>query len=110
MTRVELDAAWTRYMHRNDLTADLDQTMALTEDRIRGRLMFKTVDLPAILDTDGGIYLHGGLIELADMVQDTEQMQKEEGLFQQAIQDYSFRHSITTSAGHMIPPLFQEPY
>jgi len=96
MTRQELDATWTRYMHRSDLSADLDTAYDLTAERISERLYKPTVDIDDILLNSPRMLVHGGLAYLAELAQDDEQLNREMQLFGEAVTDYSQRDSITT--------------
>lgn len=94
MTKQELFEAWERYMHRRDLAADLDLTYTLAAERVSERLMFTDTDIPAILANSPRMLLHAGLIQLAELAQDTEQEMREMRYFEDAVADYSFRSSI----------------
>ena len=106
MTKTELYALWTRYMHRADLSADLDAAYELVGDRIRERLFGETPDLDAILETSPRMFVHGGLLQLAELAQDDIQYQREAVLWDQAVTDYSFRKSIDDNAS----PAMSRPY
>ena len=106
MTETELKAIWVRYMHRNDLTADLDTTLELVQSRISERLMLSEIDVGAILEDNPRMFVHGGLCYLAELARDTEQMQLEEQYLAEAIRDYSFRQSID----RLPRPMASRPY
>ena len=94
MTRDDLNATWTRYMHRADLSADLDTAYDLTVERIEERL-YGTVDIDTILLSSPRMLVHGGLAYLAELAQDDEQLGREMQLFDGAVTDYSQRYSLT---------------
>ena len=72
MTQSELFAAWARYMQRKDMTADMDLTFILATAFIEGTVLLPVVDTDAILADNGELYLHAGLMELANIAHDDE--------------------------------------
>ena len=103
MTLEELYAAWTRYMHRSDLAGDLDLTFDLAGARIDGAVMGVS-DLPEILADNGEVYLHAGLIELADLAQDERQLKREIQMFDKSVSDFQMNRSIDAGLAVMTPP------
>jgi hypothetical protein len=101
MTISELYAAWARYMHRNDLSADLDTTFTFASKRIENAMLHSPVDLPQLLIDEPQLYLHAGLMQLAELAQDDEQAQRERSLFTVAASDYQLQRSLKTSTGQM---------
>ena len=106
MTKTELYAAWTRYMHRADLAADLDQTFILVEERIKERLLFDSPDLATILADSPRMHLHAGLAQLAELAQDDGQLSTEESKLEQAVQDYSINYSFVNTVPAMTRPYY----
>ena len=106
MTRDQLNAAWQRYMHRTDLTADLDLTYTLAAERVTERLLFDDVDLALILEQQPRMLLHAGLNQLAELAQDDVQAQREQGLFETAVQDYSINYSFVNTVPAMSRPYY----
>jgi hypothetical protein len=101
MTIEELYAAWARYMHRSDLAADLDLTYLLSGVRIKNDLLFSPVDLDAILLDEPQLYLHAGLLQLAELAQDDEQAQREGRLFAGAVSNFTMQRSIEAGPSKM---------
>ena len=103
MTKTELFDIWERYMHRNDLSADLDTTYTLASERITERLLSTTVDLATILADSPRMFVHAGLCSLHELAQDDEGLTREEAKFEQAVQDYALRNSINNVTPAMRP-------
>jgi hypothetical protein len=97
MTQADIQAAWTRYMHRTDLTADLATVWAYARQMIQNRLMRADVDLDAILASDPQLYLHAGLTYLHELVMDDEGLAREENRFATALSDHAMRWSLVNS-------------
>lgn len=97
MTEADIRTAWTRYMHRTDLVADLDLAWAFAVAKIRSRLMRRDVDLDAILLSDPQVFLHGGMTYLQELAMDDEGLARESALFDSAIGDHAMRWSIDNS-------------
>lgn len=108
MTQAELYAAWERYMHRKDLSEDLDLVYTLVTEQVQSRLMFEMVSMSIILQNTPRMLLHAGLTYLAELAQDDEQLQREQLRFEQAAQDFSMRYSIDNTVPVMIAPQYQE--
>jgi len=89
MTEAELRAAWTRYMHRNDLEADLDRTWLLALQRCSERLLFN-VQQSDIVEGAGRMMLHAGLIYLHELAQDDDGLSRELRMFDDAAKDFTF--------------------
>ena len=96
MTVSELYEIWTRYMHRSDLSADLNEVFRGSEQLIQTRLMFPATqaDLDDILANWGSLYVHAGLIRLHELAQNDEGMMRESGMFGPLIDDYQFYRSM----------------
>ena len=86
MTRSEWDAAMVRYMHRSDLSADLDQVFDYATSKIENAWMRKNVlsgTTPMFNSADDMLayaplpYLHAGLMYFQELVQDDEGMMRE---------------------------------
>ena len=106
MTQQELYDTWVRYMHRNDLQQDMATTYALAGNEITNRLLYAAPDLAEILATEPQLYVHAGLLALAEIAQDDEQMARSEGRLQRDLQAWSLRHSIDTSDGVATSPSY----
>ena len=104
MTIADILAAWVRWMHRNDLTADLVTVQAMAEAMIVNAIMQKDPDLADVLAVAPTAYLHAGLVYLHELAMDDAGMQREADMFQKAIADYSMRWSLTNSDA--IPTLY----
>jgi hypothetical protein len=102
MTKDEIQAAWTRYMHRSDLSADLEQVWVFAGQMIENRLMQTTVDLDAIAASSPQLYLHAGLTYLHELAMDDEGLAREENRFASALSDYAMRWSLTHSDAQSI--------
>lgn len=98
MTIDEIRAAWLRWMHRKDVTADLDDVQTFAQTLIVQRLMYGAP--PAGWDTDElvasmpTVWLSAGLIYLHELAQDDDGLARESQLFEAAIRDHHFRRSI----------------
>lgn len=94
MTMAEMRDAWVRYMHRNDLAADLDLVEAMAFSRINERLFQVPDDPLELLDTSPQVVLHSGLMSLHELAQDDEGLGREATLFEAAIGNYAQRASL----------------
>lgn len=102
MTEVELFAGWTRYMHRNDITADLPTVKGYADEAITGRLMFSVVDLDDILANHPRMHLHAGLMYLHELAQDDPGLGREAQRFETAAASYSMRRSLTDNPAPVV--------
>jgi hypothetical protein len=102
MTKAEIQAAWTRYMHRADLSADLEQVWDHAGQMIENRLMQTKVDLAEIATSSPQLYLHAGLTYLHELVMDDEGLAREESRFASALADYAMRWSLKNSDAQSI--------
>ena len=102
MTRSEWDAAMQRYMHRNDLTQDLDLTFTLSTQKIFDRLLRTDTDTDAILDVAPALYVHAGLMVLMEVSQDDVGLVREGQLFENSAVNYAMKYSIDTVDPTMI--------
>ena len=95
MTPDEIRAAWARFMHRGDLSADMTAVEIFAIERIVERLTFT----PEWQSADDGmadaplLFLHAGLIYLHELAQDDEGMAREISAFEDAVAGYSMRKS-----------------
>ena len=100
MTLDDMRAAWLRWMHRVDLSADLDTVQELTFARITQRLMYPAPeagwDIDELVEAMPTVWHHGGLMSLHQLAQDDEGLAREGQLFDQAVTDWHFRNSIDT--------------
>lgn len=88
MTLSELKAIWARYMHRSDLTADLDTVYALAQQRAQERVL-APLDLDDLLANNPRMLIHAGLCHLHELAQDDEGLAREMALFNEAVTDFS---------------------
>lgn len=106
MNEIELLVAWVRWMHRNDLQADLNTVMELTKNRITMRLMYQpdpNTTLDESIALAPTVWHHAGLCSLHQLAQDDEGLQREMVLFKEAIRDHHFRRSIDAGPAVMEP-------
>jgi hypothetical protein len=99
MTIEEIRAAWLRWMHRNDLEADLATVETMAHERIAERLMYATDGVepwPPAPETAPRLWLHAGLVSLHQLAQDDEGLMREQELFERAAVDWHFRRSFET--------------
>ena len=99
MTQQELEAIWVRYMHRNDIAQDFATTYLLATEAIKTRLMYVYDDTTVpfdeyILAEAPQLYVHAGLLQLAEMAQDDTQLERETMKFGQAAKDWQLYRSI----------------
>lgn len=102
MTQQELYDVWTRWMHRNDLTADLDTIYTFAAEKVNERLLFKVVDVADILANSPRMLVHAGLWYLHEMAQDDVGLQREMTLFEDAVVDFSLRTSLNNTNPDML--------
>lgn len=90
MTADELQQGWLRWMHNSGVEADLDRVFLMASTRAVQRLMF-AVDVPTLLEDETGINVlhHAGLIYLHELARDTEGLQMEQSMFEEAVEVYS---------------------
>lgn len=97
MTIDDLRAAWLRWMHRNDLMADLDTVQALATARMSDRITY-TRDPAQTLDewitAAPDAWLHAGLISLHELAQDDAGLDREMGLFAKAMGDHNMAQAV----------------
>lgn len=98
MTVDEIEAAWTRFMHRNDMEADFPTVWIMANNMIENNLMYTPIDLDGLLADEPQLFLHGGLLYLAEIAQDDQQLQRENAKFGGAIGAYQMKRSIQTPA------------
>ena len=102
MTKQELfDNFWVRYMHRNDLSADLEPTFAVVDSMITERLFSFDVDsalLDLILMNSPRVYIHGGLMYLHELAQDNDGLAREMERFETALQTFCVWYASQTEA------------
>lgn len=109
MTKTELYAYWERWMHRNDLTADLDTVYASAAQLVNESLIsIASPDIDAILANSPRPLQHAGLVYLHQLAQDNDGMSRELSMFREAITDYALRTSINNVVPQMSRPYYQE--
>ena len=104
MTQQEIFDAWVKWMHRNDLTADLATVYGFAGTMIAQRYL-GPIDLDpqgADYQNQGNMWQHAGLVYLAELAQDDAQLQRESVLFDNALRDYTFFTSLKTPAPQMM--------
>ena len=109
MTEQELKDQWTRFMHRNDLAADLDEIYGYAAQLVYERLI--SITAPSIDDIVANSprpMPHAGLIYLHELAQDDNGMMREMDRFESAIQDYALRTSINNVDPQMTRPYYPE--
>jgi len=98
MTRAQWNSVMVRYMHRADLTADLDQAFEFakgaTDEAWMGALPWSTDD--ELLAQVPRMMTHGGLMYLHELAQDDTGQARETNAFLRAASDAQFRHSLDT--------------
>jgi hypothetical protein len=105
MTQAELYNAWQRYMHRSDLSADMDLTYKLAVEMVTERLMHAGMTAPQIQDEHHSSFLHAGLCYLHELAQDDEGRSRELRAFEDAIQRWHVKYSIDSG-----PKMMSRPY
>jgi hypothetical protein len=96
MTIEQIRDAWLRWLHRKDVAADLDTVQALAESMIKNTLLQDEPDLTLVLASAPGAYLHGGLVYLHELAQDSDGLALERELYAAAIGDYAMRSSLSS--------------
>lgn len=104
MTEAEVEAAWTRYMHRSDLSADLPTIWTMAESKISERIMAAAPDPVDVMAAHPRTYLHAGLVYLHELAQDDEGLMRETALFDAAMVDLHFRRSIDAGPAELGVP------
>jgi hypothetical protein len=104
MTQQDIFNAWTRYMHRNDLSQDNTSTWTFAGQMITNRLMHSPVDLTVIEADHPQLYLHAGLTYLHELAMDDNGLAREEQRFTNALADYAMRYSLTTTPAPVMTP------
>lgn len=94
MTEAELFSVWERFMHRNDLSADLDTVYVIAKERVNERLL-QDADITEILADRPRVLIHAGLVYLNELAQDDEGINREQGFFEDALRDLSIALSIS---------------
>lgn len=102
MTKQELYAIWQRWVHRNDLTADLDEIYRQADQTIHDRVL-QPVTTGEILETYPNLFVHAGLVKLHTLAQDDEGMMREGQLLADAFTTWHMRYSQTRSPGPRTP-------
>ena len=95
MTIAEIHAAWLRWMHRNDLEADLATVETMAAARIAERQMH--LGDPPLPEDAPRLWLHAGLVSLHQLAQDDEGLMREQELLERAEVDHHFRRSFDTT-------------
>lgn len=89
MTEQELFDLWERWMHRNDMTADMPTVYSLSKLRVQERMLLG-VTIEDVLANAPRTLVHAGLSYLHEIAQDAEGKTVEDMRFEEAIKDYSF--------------------
>lgn len=107
MTRAEWNAAMQRYMHRADITGDLDQTFAFAQGAFDDAWMGQTLpytDDASLLAMGGRPMTHAGLSYLHELAQDDVGHQREVGMFNAAMAGLQMRTSLNAGPACMVRP------
>lgn len=105
MNQTDIEAAWVRFMHRRDLTADLPTIWTFARDRIGNQIMRANPDLDEILSRSPLVYLHAGLVHLHELAQDDTGMARELQLFTDALAASERQWSLQN-----VTPVMHRPY
>lgn len=97
MTEAELYGIWERWLHRSDMTADLDTVYLMASQRIKERVI-GSVDLAALLENSPRMFVHAGLAYLHEIARDLDGQDLETALFETAADEYQMRASIDARA------------
>ncbi len=105
MGEEELFALWTRWMHRNDIEADLSDVLLFASAAAIDRMMNTNLTIEIILDEAPQIVFHAGMMYLAELVQDDEQLQRETMKFGTTATAYQMRKTLVEApAPQMVAP------
>ncbi len=105
MSEEELKALWTRWMHRNDIAADTDDVFAFASAASVDRMMNTNLTIEIILAEAGQIVFHAGMMYLAELVQDDNQLQRETMKFATTADAFQMRKTlIEAPAPQMVAP------
>lgn len=109
MTRQQWDANMQRFMHRSDLSADLqtvfDYAVKLVHERWNNPNARNTpifADDDALLDYASRAMHHAGLIYLQELAQDDQGLQREMSMFDSAMSDVQMRWSLDNTSVDML--------
>ena len=106
MTEADLKALWARWMHRRDLTEDMDTVYAMAQLRVQERMLL-SVNIATVLAEAPRMLIHAGLAYLHELVRDAEGQGIEDQRFEEAVTDYSMRSSLAAH-GVISPFTFDE--
>lgn len=101
MTETELKDLWARWMHRNDLTGDVDTVYDLAVQRVQERMLLP-IDPADVLANAPRMLIHAGLSYLHELARDGEGQDIEDARFEQAVQDASM--ALSRNAHRIIDP------
>ena len=106
MTRADWDAFIQRWMHRNDLSGDLDKIHDMSAERVDGDWLGT---VPWATDDERlsqvpNAMRHAGLMFCGELTQDDEQIMREAGLLQAAIENSRLAYSINNVTAEMENP------
>jgi hypothetical protein len=99
MTKANILATWSRYMHRNDLSTDLDQVYEFAGLMISQQYL-GDIDLDELgpdYPRQARLWQHAGLMYLNELAQDDASGSRESQLFQIALRDYAQNRSAELS-------------
>lgn len=82
-----------RWMHRNDVQADMPTVWTMADAKIAERMMRDSASMPTT-EIAPRLWLHAGLVYLHELAHDDDGLMREAALFDQAVQDEAFRWSI----------------
>ena len=94
MTVEEIRAAWVRWMHRRDMTDDLDTVEAFARNTIRERIMFKQPNNDDLELYGSQVLFQAGMMYLHQLAQDDDGLARVTQLFAASCDDYVIGLSI----------------
>lgn len=98
MTKEEIQDVWERYMHRADLTSDLEDTWTFASNATINEMMYTPVDLDELIADQPQVMVHAGLMQLAELAQDDVQLERETMKFKTTADAWMMNRSIQTVA------------
>ena len=107
MTRDQWDDAMIRWMHRNDITSDLDTVWTFAVDQfykswMRSGTEALYADDDALLDSAPRVMHHAGMMFLHELAQDDPGLQREATLFNDAMTDFVHWWSLNNTNTDML--------
>ena len=94
MTESEIEAAWIRWAHRQDIDADISDVRAFAQGHTNNRILIDGVTYLDTIAAAPQAYLSAGLIYIHDLAQDDESLQRELAMFDNAISGWMIKRSV----------------